>query len=66
MHVGQPHSPRFIPHAQWCSSSPPSTRASGIIAGPSHAGAMSTKKNASRVTLATARRSGRKRGTLFV
>jgi hypothetical protein len=46
-HAGQPQVPRFMPHAQVCVGSPPRAWTSGIIAGPSHTGAMRASKNAS-------------------
>ena len=46
-HVGHPQVPRFIPHAQLCDGSPPRACTSGIIAGPSHTGAIRASKNAS-------------------
>jgi predicted dithiol-disulfide oxidoreductase (DUF899 family) len=47
MHVGHPHSPRFMPHAQACSVVPPSAVTSVPSAGPIHMGAMSTRSTTS-------------------
>jgi hypothetical protein len=55
-HVGHPHSPAFMPHAQWCSSAPPSARINVEVAGPSRSGAATNAADTSTTTRCTNRR----------
>ena len=41
-HSGQPHVPRFIPHAHACEGSPPSARSIVMRAGPRATGSITT------------------------